>query len=183
MKAIKSILCGVVISSAMAVSSALATPMLLMPGPNANADLGAGSYMFAGSASTGEFSQQWDFSLADASNIQISINNTILFPELQPASCDPLSVCINFADLQLTSAGGFDAPILVQDGDTLSVTGLVPGVWYSLLVSGFADGVFGGQYEGMLEISVRAVPSAFGVFGASALFGLFFAMRRRQARH
>lgn len=172
----KKILPSLVMGICVGVFSQLSVAGVLYPDATSNIDLTDGSYAFAGTHESGDnILDAFEFSLSSASDISASINNLSLPP--QDASGIPL-LNIKYLTLGLfDDDGNFIAAS--GSGGILSAYGLAGGSTYTLSVFGNADGIFGGLYEGNLDVVEAPLPAALPAF-ISALLALG-ARRRKTA--
>lgn len=142
-----------------------------------NSDLTSGSYAFANIHLSGKsFFDEWTFSVATTSNIEVSLfdlllpngDSDYLLPQQYGLSHkyehqDPKHLMKSLLDNKFLTVSLFDndGNLLGTAGENgmLSALSLAAGEWYTLGVSGKAVGLIGGVYYGNLNVqSVSQVP-------------------------
>lgn len=148
---------------------------VLYPDPSKNTQLPDGEYVFAGAHPANTvFLDELQFSLDHVGNISATVDNiSIPLPPAAGAVPDLFGnqlLMLSLFDNNGTFISASGA------GGTLSATGLNSGVTYTLAVSGKASGIFGGVYQGELNVdappAVPLPPALPGFAAALATLGL-----------
>jgi hypothetical protein len=171
--------------------------------PCLNDSLGSGSYLFGDFNKSGKgFFDSWSFSLAESSDVTISLFDfnlpdlPFLVPDAksngkghhkghhydrqQPQQSIFTSLFDNrFLTASLFDEGGNLMGTIGENG-VLSLSGLQANSWYTLTVSGKAAGLVGGLYYGSVDVTPVPLGDTLPLFG-SALIALTI-VRRRRAR-
>lgn len=197
---IKKIGCAVALSIAAAFplsSYATASPVpqtlfeghfsdVLYPKAKLNKNLDEGEYDFLGlhHKQGKSFVDEWKFTLADTSNVVISLEDYELSLGNAYTSKGKKHSSGYLVDNKLLTFSLFDANdnLLGTAGEdgTVSALGLDAGVWYTIVVSAKVNGVFGSAYHGTLAVSPAVVPLTDTLpFFASAMLVLAGAKRRK----
>lgn len=168
-----------------------------------NKHLGDGEYGFVGLHTQlgSTFSDEWKFTLADTSNVVISLADLAF-----PLGGDIKSLADDFSgdrshqhghhrhsssnallDNKFLTFSLFDSQDHLLgsagEGGSISALGLAGGQWYTLMVSAKVNGIFGSVYRGTLDITQpTAVPlgDSLPMF-ASALLVMMIRAKKRQA--
>ncbi len=161
-----------------------------------NQDLETGSYLFGNFNHSGKgFFDSWSFSLAETSNVTLSLSDfNLSLPFLVPDSHgkgyqhDKKHQKLNDAivtslfDNKFLTASLFDegGNLLGTIGENglLTLSGLQADSWYTLTVSGKAAGLVGGLYYGSADVTPVPLGDTLPLFG-SALVALTLVRRRR----
>lgn len=163
---------------------------VLYPKAKKNKNLDAGEYDFLGlhSKQGSTFVDEWKFTLADESDIVLSIDDyeaslgnlwSHSGKKSQKNSAKFLldNKLLTFSlfdshDNLLGSAG---------EGSALSLLGLAAGEWYTITISAKVNGLFGSAYHGTLAITPTEVPLGSALpFFASAVLATTIGARRRK---
>ncbi len=158
----------IILSSAVvlfSVFSQIGSAAVLYPDSGMNLNLGDDSYAFAGVHQSGEnIADQFQFSFASTANIVASVSNYYSAPQDQTG--------IPLLNIKFLTLGLFDSEgnfiTASGNGGTLSAAGLAAGETYTLSIFGKADGIFGGVYEGNLDVAVP-LPGALPAFISALL--------------
>ncbi len=167
----------IMLSASLGIVSNIAAAGVLHPDSSENINLVGGEYAFAGAHSAGDiFLDEFQFSLANAGNVTATVNNA----PLNLPSADTGSNLLNDSLLMLSlfdHDGNFISA--AGAGGTLTANGLNSGMTYTLAVSGKASGIFGGVYDGKLDVDPPAVPLPPTLpFFATALLALTLPRKR-----
>lgn len=134
---------------------------VLYPGPSENTDLGTGFYAIGGAHPTGlAFLDDFRFSLAATTTVKFSITDAVS-PDTAPTP-SPSGSAYLFDNSFLTfsvfdSVGNYLGS--GAEGSSLTLEDLASGQLYTLTVSGKSTGIFGGIYNGGVEIGdIAEVP-------------------------
>lgn len=147
---------------------------VLYPGPAENTDLLEGLYKTGGAHPTGlTFLDDFKFSLAAAHSVTFSIADEVS-PDTAPTP-SPSGSNYLFDNAFLTfsvfdSVGNYLGS--GAEGSSLTLANLASGQLYTLTVSGKSVGIFGGVYNGGLEIGEIAevpIPATLSLFSAALL--------------
>jgi hypothetical protein len=177
-------------SLAVALTVALALPLIplanaaeinvLYPPPENNENLVLGHYAIGGSHATGQtFIDEFNFSLASDIDVSISITDIVstdTAPNPSPSGSNNLfdNKFLTFSLFDhlgnYLGSGGEGAPLTLSN-----LAGSEP---YTLTVSGKAAGIFGGSYQGMVDVGAVPLGATLPMFSAALLTTL--CIRRRQ---
>lgn len=158
---------------------------VLYPGPAENTDLGVGLYAIGGAHPTDvSFLDEFKFSLAAPQSVTFSITDAVS-PDTAPTP-SPAGSTYLFDNAFLTfsvfdSVGNYLGS--GAEGSNLTLNNLSNGQLYTLTVSGKSTGIFGGVYNGAVNIggggSTPEVPigATLPMFSAALLT---LAIRRRK---
>lgn len=166
---------------ALALAAALTLPLaplasaadvnVLYPPPATNDNLSVGNYAFGGSHPQEQtFIDEFNFSLGSADAVGISIND-IMSPDTAPTP-SPSGSKYLFDNKYLTFTVFDHLGNYVgsgAEGSALNLTGLASGEMYTLTVSGKASGIFGGQYQGNVDVGEVPIGPALPMFSAALL--------------
>lgn len=168
MQAIKTTFAVSALTIFLGIQSTVSSAAILLPGVGQNSSLTDGEFAFAGANSTDtSFLDVLEFSLWSSADITATVANTVVE---RPASAGltPGLMHNSYLVLSLFDEDG-NFITATGDGGTLSALGLTSGETYTLTVSGYADGVFGGVYDGQLNVAAVPLPTAFLTFGSALL--------------
>lgn len=156
---------------------------VLYPGPAENTDLAAGIYAIGGAHPTGlAFLDDFKFSLATPQSVTFNLKDAVS-PDTAPTP-SPSGSTYLFDNSFLTfsvfdSVGNYLGS--GAEGSSLKLDNLVSGQMYTLTVSGKSTGIFGGVYNGSVDIGATAPEVPIGatlpMFSAALLT---LAIRRRR---
>jgi hypothetical protein len=165
-------------AASLGIYSNTAAAGVLYPDPTQNVSLGNGDYAFVGAhpADT-TFLDQLQFTLADAGAITATVNNSSV--DLPAAAAGSNLLSNQFLMISLfDNSGNFISA--AGAGGTLSASGLSSGITYTLAISGKTNGIFGGVYDGQVNVDAAAVPLPTALPGFTAAL-LTLGWRRKKS--
>lgn len=180
-------------SLVVALTVALALPLIplasaaevsvLYPPPENNENLVLSHYVVGGSHATGQtFIDEFNFSLASPIDVAISLTDNVSTDTA--ANPSPSGSNYLFDNKFLTfslfdhlgnylGSGGEGAP--------LTLSSLASGELYTLTVSGKAAGIFGGSYQGIVDVGAVPLGATLPMFSAGLLTMLCIRRRLKTA--
>jgi hypothetical protein len=180
-------------SLAIALTVALTLPLVpiasaaeigvLYPPPETNENLALGIYAVGGAHPSGEtFIDDFNFSLANTVNVSFSITDNVS----TDTAANPSPSGSNYLfDNQFLTFSVFDHMGNYlgsgSDGTPLLLSSLAGGELYTLTVSGKAAGIFGGSYQGAVDVGAVPLGATLPMFSAGLLTALCIRRRQRAA--
>lgn len=149
---------AMVLAATFSLHSITSTAGVLYPDASLNTDLGTGTYLFAGLHTPGVFVDELQFSLDGPGSVTAVVHN-VFDPMPEASNLSPKKLWDNHL---LTVSLFDDSGTFITAagvGGTLSASGLVGGETYTLAISGKTFGIFGGAYDGKLNVVTTDPPA------------------------